>query len=229
MNYNKERNLVSLSVLVLGKLIKNIFMIIADFIYQTLVIYILLFIYYYDMSFQTLLPKRDPTLSFFQHIRYIDNFIEVEYDKSLSINHLPNSNIIRLRFQDNTHTHVNMNQIQNDFFQKEHASKRFEYYIGNQNHILPMIMTPFTTPGLCYIKSKITELLALDIVKINIIFNTSFVGRRNRMIQMNCGRLNVNRANSFSKRINQPMIRSNQIPNMDNQLIEWNETLSPST
>ena len=148
--------------------------------------------------------------------------------KVLVLNHLPNSRIIRLRFQDNTHTYVNMNQIQNNLFQKEHSSRRSDYYIGKQNHILPLIMNPFTTPGLCYIKSKITDLLALDIVKINIIFNTSFVGRRNRMIQMNCGQLNVNRANSFSKRANQPMIQSNQVPNLDKQLIEWNESLSPS-
>ena len=180
------------------------------------------------MSFQTFLPKRDPTLSFFQNIRYIDNFIEVEYDKSISMNHLPKSKIIKLRFQDNTYTHVNMNQIQNNLFQKEHSSRRFDYYIGKQNHILPLIMNPFTTPGLCYIKSKITDLMATDVVKINIIFNASFVGRRNQMIRMNCGQLNVKEANSFSKRANQPMIQTNQVPNLDKQFIEWNESLSPS-
>ena len=181
------------------------------------------------MSFQTFLPKRDPTLSFLQHFRYIDNFVEVEYDNSLGINHIPNSKIIKLRFQDDTYALINMNRIQNNFFQKEHFSRRFEYYFGNQNHILPLIMTPFTTPGLCYIKSKIIDLLALDIVKINVIFNTSFVGRRTRMIQMNRSQPNVLRANSFYKRINKPMFRSNQVPNLDKQqLLEWNETQSPS-
>ncbi|ALI34914.1 hypothetical protein NMY3_00705 [Candidatus Nitrosocosmicus oleophilus] len=106
-----------------------------------------------------LIRNTDPAI--FSNERYLDNFVEIDYDKNYKSNRTNNPKILKLKYRDNVTIEILQDHIRHDFLNHDYAIRSFKFYMGFQNRLYPSSLNPYTVPRLCYIKSKIIEITSI--------------------------------------------------------------------